>query len=327
MCRLIAERTQVCIGMSTDRQTAVSKGKDQPMNSREIKQHIAHLRLRNLQPNTAVHRLGQLARVETHLGHPLIDASTAELEQWQKSLTVSASSVQTYTSHVRAFFLWAYESELVEADPSRTLVMPKIKRRSPRPIPEDDLRIALLGALHNRTMFCWLLLAGYCGLRAGEIAQICRGDLRIEREGGAFLTVRGKGGHERIVRVPPDVVQELRSFMHQSGPIFRRKNGQPYSPNYLSQQASEHLKGLGLAYTLHTLRHRFATVLCDLGADVRDVQQLLGHKDLGTTTMYVAYSARRSSMSVDKLSEGLATMTKRQAKVSKSSQRPKKQSG
>lgn len=317
--RLIAVRTQVGIGMKTDALDAVSKGKDQPMHSPEIKQHIAHLRMRNLQPNTAIHRLGQLTRVETHLGHPLIDASTAQLEKWQKSLTVSASSVQTYTSHVRAFFLWAYESELLDADPSRTLVMPKIKRRSPRPIPEDDLRVALLGALHDRTMFCWLLLAGYCGLRAGEIAQICRGDLRIEREGGAFLTVRGKGGHERIVRVPPDVVQELQAFLRQSGPIFRRKNGQPYTPNYLSQLASEHLKGLGLAYTLHTLRHRFATVLCDLGADVRDVQQLLGHRDLGTTTMYVAYSARRSSTSVDKLGEGLSAMAKRQPSRKKSS--------
>ncbi|MFM9261477.1 tyrosine-type recombinase/integrase [Rhodococcus sp. 5A-K4] len=281
-------------------------------SSTEIKQHLAHLRMRNLQPNTAIHRKGQLERVEAWLGKNLIEATPDDLSRWQRSLTVSASSVQTYTSHVRAFFLWAYESELLGHDPTRCLVMPKIKRRSPRPIPEDDLRVALLGALHNHTMFCWLLLAGYCGLRAGEIASICRGDLRIEPTGGGFLTVRGKGGHERIVRVPPTVVEELRSFLHQSGPIFRRRNGQPYTPNYISQLASEHLKGLGLSYTLHTLRHRFATVMCDLGADVRDVQQLLGHKDLGTTTMYVAYSARRSSGSVDKLSEGLSTFRKRQ---------------
>ncbi|MFZ2173985.1 MAG: tyrosine-type recombinase/integrase [Rhodococcus sp. (in: high G+C Gram-positive bacteria)] len=278
-----------------------------------ITQHIAHLRLRNLQPTTADHRRGQLERLHAHLGKPLVQATPAELEKWQRSLSVSSSSIATYTSHVRAFYAWALESELIGADPSRNLVMPKIKRRMPRPIPEDDLRVALITAQHDHQLYCWLLLAAFCGLRAGEIAKICRGDLRIEPTGGGYLTVNGKGGHQRVVRVPRGVVEELRPQLRQSGPIFRRRNGQPFTPNYLSQQASKHLQGLGLSYTLHTLRHRFATVMCDMGADVRDVQQLLGHRDLATTTLYVAHSTRRASGSVDKLGEGLAAMRRRQS--------------
>ncbi|MFC9762744.1 tyrosine-type recombinase/integrase [Rhodococcus jostii] len=277
-----------------------------------ITQHVAYLRLRNLQPNTAIHRRGQLERLLAYLGKPLLQAQPVDLEKWQRSLSVSASSVMTYTSHVRAFYAWALEVELISADPARGLVMPKIKKRMPRPIPEEDLRTALITAQHNHQLYCWMLLAAFCGLRASEIAKISRGDLRIEKSGGGYLTVNGKGGHQRVVRVPREVVVELRPVLHQSGPIFRRRNGDPYSPNYLSQQASEHLQSLGLSYTLHTLRHRFATVMCDMGADVRDVQQLLGHQDLATTTLYVAHNARRAGAAVDKLGEGLAAMSRRQ---------------
>lgn len=277
-----------------------------------VNRYIAHLRLRNLSPNTISHRRGQLARLREHLGTELLDATETALARWQNSLTgVSSSSIATYTSHVKAFYTWAYDTGLIAADPARALIMPRIPRRAPRPIPEADLRVALLTAQHDHQLLCWLLLAGFCGLRAGEIARVCRGDLRIDTDGGGYLLVHGKGGHQRTVRVPPAVIAELRPLLHRSGPLFRRKSGHPFSPNYLSQYASEHLKGAGLPYTLHQLRHRFATVLCDLGADVRDVQQILGHRDLSTTMLYVASSARRASTSVDRLGDGLSVMLTR----------------
>ncbi|WP_270009190.1 tyrosine-type recombinase/integrase [Rhodococcus sp. BH5] len=218
------------------------------------------------------------------------------------------SSVQTYSSHVRAFYEWAHDSELIAENPAKNLVMPKIARRVPRPIPEKDLELALIASRHDHQLFTWLLLAGYCGLRAAEIARVARDDIRIDVEGGAFLTVHGKEGADRVVRVSPEVLAELDGYLHRQGLIFRRPNGKPVIPNVVTQIASAHLKGIGLPYTLHTLRHRFATSLCDLGADIRDVQAALGHRDLATTSIYLAHSVRRGAKDVDRLSEGLSRL-------------------
>lgn len=283
------------------------------MDDSNISKHITYLKRRNAQPSTIFHRRGQLGRLRSFLDKPLIEATEDDLDRWQGSLRVCASSVQTYSSHVRAFYDWAHESGMTETNLAKNLIMPKVKRRLPRPIPEKDLTTALITAARDLQLYAWLLLAGYCGLRASEVAQVSRSDFRDDpTSGGAFLTVHGKGGKERIVRVPPDVLDELRPFMHIQGRIFRRANGEPRKGHDITQMASAHLKSLGLPYTLHTLRHRFATRLCDLGADPRDVQAALGHSDLATTSLYLAMNVRRGSKAVDQLGEGLRVMKKRQ---------------
>ncbi|MDV6277345.1 tyrosine-type recombinase/integrase [Rhodococcus erythropolis] len=290
------------------------------MNDQIINKHISYLNRRNAQPTTMIHRRGQLDRLSAFLDKSLLSATPENLDRWQLSLRVCASSVQTYSSHVRAFYEWAHDSELIAENPAKNLVMPKIARRVPRPIPEKDLELALIASRHDHQLFTWLLLAGYCGLRAAEIARIARGDVRTDGEGGAFLTVHGKGGSDRVVRVSPEVFKELDTYLHRQGLIFRRANGKPVIPNVVTQVASAHMKGIGLPYTLHTLRHRFATSLCDLGADIRDVQAALGHTDLATTSIYVAHSVRRGAKDVDRLSKGLRTLKGRQQASRKKSE-------
>lgn len=289
------------------------------MTDPTIRQHLAHLRLRNIRVATITHREGQLKRLHAWLDKPLLDATERDLERWQHSLTVSASSVFTYTSHVRGFYAWAHGAGLIESDPARNLVLPRIPKRQPRPISEADLSTALRCAQHNQQLYAWLLLAAFCGLRAGEIAAIRRSDLRLDENRAGFLLVHGKGGAERIVRVPAAVVAELRPLMHATGPIFRRPNGTPWPASHLSRVASQYFKGLGMEWTLHTLRHRFAARLCDAGADVRDVQALLGHSSLATTTIYLSQATRHAAASVDKLGEGLAVLSRRQHRAARKS--------
>lgn len=266
----------------------------------------AYLKLRNMTPKTIEHRLGQLDRLDRWLGDTaLMDATPEQLEAWQRSLRVCASSVQTYTSHVCAFYRWAHGANLIAVDPSARLVQPKIKRRMPRPIPDDHLDLALMAAPIGSDMHAWLLLAGYCGLRAGEIAVMERSDFRPDGDGGAFLTVHGKGGKQRIVRVPPIVLERLSNQMSQPGVMFRRPEGGPVTPNYVSVTSSEFLANLKLPYTLHTLRHRFATALLEAGVDIRYIQEALGHQSLSTTMVYLGYSARRGAAGVDALASRL----------------------
>lgn len=265
-----------------------------------------YLRLRNYTPKTIEHRLGQLNRLDRWLGQTsLLEATKDQLHQWQASLTVCASSIQTYTSHVCTFYAWAHRYGHIEVNPALTLEQPRIKARMPRPIPEEHLELALGGAPIGSDMHAWLCLAGFCGLRAGEIAAMDRRDFRPDGTGGAFLTVHGKGGKERIVRVSPIVLQRLEGQLARARPMFRRPLGGAVTPNYLSNTASAYLEGIGLPYTLHTLRHRFATVLVDRGADIRDVQYLLGHGSLNTTSKYLAFSRQRGADSVDGLAQQL----------------------
>lgn len=283
------------------------------MTDPSIAKHLAYLKRRNSQESTITHRRGQLERLSRFLNKPLLDATEEDIERWQVSLRVCASSVQTYSSHVSAFYAWAHDVGILERHVARDLVMPRIKRRLPRPIPEKDLEVALITSQYDPQLYAWFLLAGYCGLRAAEISKVSRSDFREGDTGGAFLTVHGKGGKERIVRVPPDVFTELQMFMVRQGCIFRRpSDGKAFTPNGVTRASSAHLRGVGLPYTLHTLRHRFATKLADLGADPRDIQEAMGHEDLATTSIYMAGNVRRGAKSVDKLGAGLRAMNKRQ---------------
>ncbi|QDM57102.1 tyrosine integrase [Rhodococcus phage Whack] len=288
-------------------------GVKQAMTTDPISMHLGNLRLHNSSATTIKHRLDNLQRIQAKLGKPLIEATADDLAAWQANLRISPSSIATYTAHVRAFYRWAQLNELITVDPTVFLVTPKLKRRMPRPIPERDLSAALTTSRHDHQLFCAFLLAGYCGLRCGEITRVTRSDVREDENGkGAYLVVHGKGGHERIIRIAPDIYAEIRSLMYRTGPLFVSKSGNAYTPNRLTQITSAHLKAIGLPYTLHTLRHRFATRLADLGADVRDVQAALGHAHLSTTTLYLASNSRRSTSSVDRLGRGLAAMAKRQ---------------
>ncbi|WP_032376756.1 tyrosine-type recombinase/integrase [Rhodococcoides fascians] len=282
------------------------------MTDQSIAKHISYLKRRNARESTITHRRGQLDRLGRFLGKPLLEATEEDLDRWQCSLRVCASSVQTYSSHVSAFYAWAHDTNLLDRHMARNLVMPRIKRRLPRPIPEKDLEVALITSQYDAQLYGWFLLAGYCGLRASEISQVARSDFREVDNGGAFLTVHGKGGKERIVRVPPDVFAELQMFMVRQGCIFRRpSDGKAFTPNGVTRGASAHLKGIGLPYTIHTLRHRFGTKLADLGADPRDIQEAMGHEDLATTSIYLAGNVRRGAKSVDKLGAGLRLVNKR----------------
>ena len=271
-----------------------------------IRDHLAYLRRRNCQPGTIKQRGEHLHRFERRAGKSLLDCTPCDLERWQESLNVSPSSVNTYTSHIRSFFRWAHDTRLIAENPAHELVLPRVGRRIPRSLGEADLELALMTAAHDPQLLCWLLLAGYSGLRAGEIAKITRVDVRSGlATDGAFLRVRGKGGHERVVRLSPEVHSSLAGFLYKSGPVFRRASGAPVTPHDVSRLVSAHLSGIGLPYTCHSLRHRFATRLCDLGADVRDVQEMLGHTDLTTTSIYLRANGGRGAKMVDKLAHDL----------------------
>lgn len=131
-------------------------------------------------------------------------------------------------------------------------------------------------------------LAGRCGLRRGEVAQVRGEDVRAD--GGEWaLLVHGKGGRERLVPCPRDIVQRIgeRSARHPGGWVFAGAIAGHTSPKWVGDQVAAALPG---GWTCHTLRHRFATRTYAACGDLLTVQYLLGHAKPETTALYVGLS-------------------------------------
>lgn len=276
-----------------------------------VADHMADLRMAGATMKTIAGRTGALRVLARSLGKPLLEMTEADLRRWQRGMAGGADRAElcvrtrrVYVSHARMFFRWAQTEGLIDADPSTVLIMPKPPRGRPRPIQENTLQQALAAA--DPMVRAWLVLAAGAGLRAMEIAGLCRDDV-IDRSDEPHLIVRGKGDKVRTVPLAGWVLTELRAYgMPVSGPLFRKQNGQPLDPHYVSAIANRRLHAGGVPETLHQLRHRFATRLHRATRDIRLVQELMGHESLATTANYVAYDAAEAAAGVDALTVGAA---------------------
>jgi integrase/recombinase XerC len=249
--------------------------------------------LRGLADNTLRVRIDLLRRLSEHIGIPLRQAQPEHLLSFERVAIAgrSAETRRVYAVHLRALYRWMLDKGLIERDPSVVLTLPVLPRRLPRPIPEDDLTLALNRARPKlRTM---LTLAAYAGLRCCEVAGLEWPDLRRESDGRAYLHIReGKGGRDRVVEVGAIVVQALAAHgIRRRGPIFLGVDGGQITANAVSRAINRHLRNLGIDATAHQLRHRYATIAYELSRDLRLVQEMLGHSSPNTTAGYARPSA------------------------------------
>lgn len=257
-----------------------------------LSDHLAHLRLRGLRPATIIQRRYAIRRLHRALGKEPLKASTEELDAWQRVLTMAPISRSCELTHVIGYFKWAMEDGRIRTDPTRRLIRPKRPPRLPRPIGETELRRALL--LAPPQVRPWLALAAWAGLRAGEIARLQRCDVLEDATPPVLIVADGKGGRSRVIPIGPALIEELRGYgLPSRGVLFRRGDGKPggHTPARLSTLANRHLHAVGISDTLHSLRHRYATVAYQQSQDLRLVGELLGHSDPATTAGYCAYSA------------------------------------
>lgn len=218
-------------------------------------------------------------------GASLRTATQELMQQWRAGLRVGPSAVRAYVAALRSYYRWAIWSQRVGLDPTRDLPLPAEPKGIPRPIPEDLLIQALINAPGR--IRPWLFLAALAGLRACEIAVLRREDI-ID----TVIVVNGKGGKQRVVPLSPQVWAELVAHgLPASGYLFRRADGLP-GPNsraVVSNAANTYLHGIGIAETLHQLRHRFGTRAFAVHKDLRIVQELMGHASPQTTAGYADF--------------------------------------
>ena len=256
--------------------------------------------------------LGFLAR---HRGGPvspaeLAGASTAEIRAWMaesRRRGRSARTVARALSAARGFHRWLAEAEGIETPAMLAARGPKAARRLPRPVDAEDAA-ALIETADALAAEPWigardaalLTLLWGCGLRISEALALTAADAPLP----AALRVRGKGGRERVVPVLPparEAVEAYRRILPVAfGPgdaLFRGARGGPMGAR-AAQKAMETARatlGLPATATPHALRHAFATHLLAAGADLRAIQDLLGHAALSTTQIYTAVEGARLS--------------------------------
>jgi len=246
-------------------------------------------------------------RGETIDGVTLTGVNAADLRAFladRRSGGLGAASAARELSGVRAFLRYAAEQQNVPAQLPRTRA-PKRPRTLPRPAaPDEAMNLAETAAaaaselwIGARDLAILLLLYG-AGLRVAEAMSLSASVLPI----GSTLRVTGKRSKTRIVPVMDAVREAIDDYARQCPyplkgevPLFVGARGGPLNPDLVRRAVTAARRRLGLADTLtpHALRHSFATHLLARGADLRSLQELLGHASLSSTQIYTEVDVAR----------------------------------
>src|SRR5215203_3550958 len=262
-----------------------------------------------LAPRTVEAYRRDLTALGECLGKPLASATTEDLERWIAELRAAALSPATIARRVasaRSLFRHLVLIGAVRENPAAELELPRRVRRLPRTLsPGEAERLVEAAAgttprtLRDRALV--ELLYG-AGLRVSEAVGLDRTGVDLEQR---LVRCTGKGGKERVVPVGRHAVEALRRYLAHGRPYLDKR----HRPELFLNAQGGALTRAGAFLILrrlagragldptrvhpHLLRHSFATHLLEGGADLRRVQEMLGHADLGTTELYTHVSDRR----------------------------------
>jgi integrase/recombinase XerC len=269
-----------------------------PTSDRLIEQHQLYLVQRNMRPSTIYQRGRVLARLDRQIapigllevdGDTITSALDARPGRDGSGLTPATRAGEL--AHLASFYEWALTARLTSFDPTTTIPRPRLTRRIPRPMPDDDMVRAIDQApdLRIRTI---LMLAAYGGLRASEIAQL-RGEHLLLRQDPMIMIIEvSKGGSPSTAVVSP-ILAELLRQLPPRGHLVTRRDGRP-GPNAgytISHIANSYLHSIGIDHTLHTLRHWFGTWLYrSSGRCLRTTQEGMRHLSQASTVGYTFVS-------------------------------------
>ena len=214
------------------------------------------------------------------------------------------SSVARRLASLRSFFRFAQREGVCDSNPAKPLRNPRRDRKLPHFLTSREIGKLLTApplddrmGHRDRAIFETLYSAG---LRVSELVGMNLEDMDLE---DGLVRVRGKGKRERLAPLGTHAIKALRGWLRKrtlakgqpkkvGSPVFLNKFGTRLSTRSVARMLEKYLKltGLDLRTSPHTLRHSFATHLLDRGADIRSVQELLGHKSLVTTQIYTHVS-------------------------------------
>ena len=236
----------------------------------------------------------------------------AYLLQMQKSGKASSSISRTCAA-LRSFYQFLFREHVISEDPTIDLDTPKLEQRLPKVLNTEEVEKLLsqpdittpLG-LRDKSM---LELLYATGMRVSELISLSVEDVNLET---GFLRCMGKGSKERIIPVGSIALEYLKEYLSsvrkqllngkESKKLFFNRQGNPMTRQGFWKIIKKYSKQAGIykKITPHTLRHSFATHLLENGADLRAVQEMLGHADISTTQRYTHLTQNRIKQVYDK---------------------------
>jgi len=290
--------------------------------STELLRFEAYLeKLRGASAHTVRAYVEDLCGFETFLsglGLTAVEARPRDIRAYLAHLAVekAASARARRLSSVRAFYRYLVKEGRLASSPAQLLKSPKIPQRLPKVIPIDEL-FAILEMPEDTTVLglrdraiLEVLYGG--GLR---ISELCGLDLESVDFSGGILRVMGKGSKERLCPLHPKALQALRAYQERRGELLAKPSkhqapdalflnfrGGRLTPRSIERHLDAYVLRCAIARKVspHALRHSFATHLLASGADIRSIQELLGHARLGTTQRYTAVSFEQLQATYDK---------------------------
>jgi integrase/recombinase XerC len=279
--------------------------------SRAVADFLCHLRERNASTHTIKAYSGDLAEFSAYAGsrgwkeidHVTIRGFLSQL--YEKGL--SKTSVARGLAAVRSLYRWLAQEGAVEQNPAKLVATPKLPKTLPRVPTIEEMNFVLDGQMPEAAAFperdrLMLELLYGCGIRNSELTGIDLDDIRLSAEA---ILIRGKGKKERYVPFGDSAKSALAAYLparqavlaethrNNAALLVNRRGGR-----LTTRSVGRIIKKIAVAKGLspdvhpHTLRHAFGTHMLEEGADLRAIQELLGHERLATTQRYTQLSMK-----------------------------------
>ena len=271
-----------------------------------VRAYVRYLKLeRNYSPNTLEAYRHDLGHLLAYCHREQKDVLQLKLEDLQHfaagihELGIGPTSQARILSGVRSFYRWLLLDGRIDADPTELLESPRLGEHLPEVLTtaevdqlEASIDLSKAEGQRNRAIIEVLFS---CGLRVSELTHLRLSDLFLDE---GYIRVMGKGSKERLVPISSRAIHELQLWFYdrnlmtikagEEDYVFLNRRGAHLTRTMILIMVKRQAEAAGIQKTIspHTLRHSFATALLEGGADLRVIQAMLGHEDIGTTEIY-----------------------------------------
>lgn len=217
-----------------------------------------------------------------------------------KERDLAPASIIRKIASLRGFFKWISSMNIIDKNPASTLEQPKVPQKLPKVISLKEIEEILHSGLTPiQSVIIELLYS--CGLRVSELVNLNLQDIDLSSK---YVRCFGKGSKERMIPIGKKAIEKLKNYLPDRELIIKKHNlstrrllifdsGRIANRQDIYSFIHEKGKLIHKSISPHTLRHSFATHLLENGADLRVVQELLGHSDVSTTQLYTHISKKR----------------------------------
>lgn len=276
--------------------------KEEYNDSENINQFLEYLKLeKNYSDNTISTYRYNIKKLDNYFKKDLLKLSTKDLQKYLNNQNLSSKTISHNISTLKMFYNYFLNKKLINNNPAKDLIRPKDKVSLPSVLTLNEVSELLnidIKTPYDARNKAILELLYSSGLRITELLNLEMSNIDLELD---IIRVMGKGKKERIVPLGDYALDAIKDYVNNYRIVLNKKNSSYLFLNNLGNKISRQFifkiikseaikKGIKKNISPHTLRHTFATHLLKNGADLRVIQELLGHENLSTTQIYTHLS-------------------------------------